>query len=347
MASPVFVWSKSQCGFGIRFAKALAYNTGKTTRCCYSTSKMLEQRGKQADYFPPVKTPMLPADTFKGKVALVTGGGTGVGRSITMMLSQLGAEVTILSRKLDVVKKTADEISSTTNNNVLALQCDVRDHTCVRSCVSECITEMGLPQIIINASSGNIIAPTERLSPNAWATVVDSTLTGTANVITDVGKRLISAHQSAVFLNISAAYALSGSGYVTPSAAAKAGINALTKSLGSEWTKYGMRFNAIALGPIFTKKSAVLREEAFRLLDTAGEFQTHLSERISIGRVGETEEVANLACYLVSDYSTYMNGAIVQFDGGEANFMSGEFNQLQSVSEENWDMIEDKMRRTK
>ena len=77
---------------------------------------------------------------------------------------------------------------------MLALQCDVRDHTCVRSCVSECITEMGLPQIVINASSGNIIAPTERLSPNAWATVVDSTLTGTANVITDVGKRLISAH---------------------------------------------------------------------------------------------------------------------------------------------------------
>ncbi|KAI0237025.1 2,4-dienoyl-CoA reductase, mitochondrial [Lamellibrachia satsuma] len=344
MASPIYLWSKSQHKLGVRLARALAFTMGKTSSCCYSTSRVLEQRGKQAEFFPPVKTPMLPPKTFEGKVALVTGGGTGVGRAITFMLSQLGAEVTIFSRKLDVVQKTADEISSVTNKNVLALQCDVRDVTCVRSCVSSCITEMGLPQIIINASSGNIIAPTERLSPNAWATVVDSTLTGTANVITDVGKRLISAHHGAVFLNISAAYALSGSGYVTPSAAAKAGINALTKSLGSEWTKYGMRFNAIALGPIFTKKSAVFRQEAFRLLATAGEFQTRSNDRIAVGRVGETEEVANLACYLVSDYSNYMNGAIVQFDGGEGNFMAGEFNSLQSVSQENWDMIEATMR---
>jgi len=276
---------------------------------------------------------MLPPDAFKGKVAFITGGGTGLGRSMAQMLSRLGAQVTIVGRRLEVLQKTADEVSLQSGNNVLALSCDVREPLSVKDAVSECVDRFGLPNVVINNAAGNFIAPTERLSTNAWRTVVDIVLHGTANVTLDIGKRLIAAKQGASFVAITTTYTESGSGFVAPSAAAKAGVEALSMSLASEWARYGIRFNCIAPGPIET-------EGAFSRLDPTGQYRDEMMKRVASGRFGEKEELANLACYLASDYSNWITGTTVKFDGGEYNNMAGEFNRLTEVTKQEWDMLE-------
>ncbi|XP_070389802.1 2,4-dienoyl-CoA reductase [(3E)-enoyl-CoA-producing], mitochondrial-like isoform X4 [Dermacentor albipictus] len=203
--------------------------------------------------FPPVMTPMLPPGTFKNKVAIVTGGGTGIGKGMTEMFAQLGASVAIMSRKQEVLDKAAEEISSKTGSKILAVAADVRDPSAVAAAVDRCLDKLGLPDIVINNAAGNFISPTEMLSTNAWKTIVDIVLNGTAIVTLDVGKRLIEAGKGANFLAISATYTKHGSGYVAPSAAAKSGVEALMMSLAAEWAKYGMRFNCIEPGPVYTK----------------------------------------------------------------------------------------------
>jgi len=283
---------------------------------------------------------MLPEKAFDGKVAFITGGGTGLGKGMATMLSQLGARVAIVSRKLDVLQQTADEISSKTGNQVLPVNADVRQPLAVKEAVSLCVDTLGLPDVVINNAAGNFISPTQRLSSNAWQTIIDIVLNGTANVTLDIGKRLITAHKGAAFLAITTVYTASGSGFVAPSAAAKAGVEALHKSLASEWSKYGMRFNCIAPGPIETKG-------AFSRLDPTGAFKGKIIENSAVGRLGEIEELANLACYLVSDYASWITGETVRFDGGEFNYMAGEFNALHQVPDHQWDMMEAMIKQTK
>jgi len=199
--------------------------------------------------------------------------------------------------------------------------------------LSECLEKLGLPNIVINNAAGNFVSPTERLSTNAWKRVIDIVLNGTANVTLDIGKRLIAAGQGAAFLSISTTYTMSGSGFVSPSASAKAGVETLTRSLASEWGRYGMRFNCIQPGPIKTKG-------AFSRLDPTGEWEKNVLERLPTGRLGEIDEIANLSAFLVSDYSNWMTGSVVQFDGGEYNQMAGEFNEMRRVPKEQWDMLE-------
>ncbi|ESO98315.1 hypothetical protein LOTGIDRAFT_213936 [Lottia gigantea] len=283
---------------------------------------------------------MLPADTFKGKTAFITGGGTGLGKGMTTFLSKLGANVVITSRSVDVLKKTAEEISKETGNKVLAVGADVRNQEAIKTALDKCESAFGLPNIIINNAAGNFISPTERLSMNAWKTIIDIVLNGTANVTIDVGKRLIKAKQGAVFLSISADYADSGSGFVVPSASAKAGVEAITRSLASEWARYGMRFNCISPGPIET-------QGAFSRLDPTGEFMNTKIGGIPAGRAGEVEEIANLAAYLVSDYSSWISGQIIRLNGGEYPSEAGMFNPLKLVSNEQWDMLEKMIRSVK
>eukprot|EP00118_Oscarella_pearsei_P011061 m.71315 g.71315 ORF g.71315 m.71315 type:complete len:316 (+) comp35738_c0_seq23:3430-4377(+) len=295
---------------------------------------------RHASFFQPRKDVMLPPNTFEGSVAVVTGGGTGLGKAMSTTLSSLGATVAIMSRKLDVLEKAAAEITSETGNKVLYFPVDVRDPKAIESAVDDLVKEAGLPNVVINNAAGNFVSPTERLSPNAFKTVVDIVLNGTAYVTLDIGKRLIKAGQGASFLSIIATYTAFGSGFVVPSASGKAGVEALTKSLASEWGRYGMRFNCIAPGPIITKG-------AFSRLDPTGELRESLKGRIPIGRFGETDEIANLAAYLVSDYANWLTGHTVVLDGGELTYSSGEFNAMTEVTKEKWDAMEAMIRQVK
>ncbi|XP_038665012.1 2,4-dienoyl-CoA reductase, mitochondrial isoform X2 [Scyliorhinus canicula] len=294
----------------------------------------------QAVRLPQMQTLMLPAGTFKGKVAFITGGGTGLGKGMTTALSSLGAECVIASRKLDVLKKTAEEISLQTGNQVHAIQCDVRDPNSVKSTVEEMSKLTGLPDVIINNAAGNFISPSERLSANAFKTITDIVLNGTAFVTLEIGKELIKAKKGASFLSITTIYAETGSGFVMPSASAKAGVEAMSKSLAAEWGRYGMRFNVIQPGPIKTKG-------AFSRLDPSGAFEKDLLKRIPMGRFGTVNEIANLAVYLCSDYASWVSGAVIRFDGGEYVSIAGEFNNLQKVTNEEWDTLESLIRKTK
>ncbi|TMW58505.1 hypothetical protein Poli38472_010064 [Pythium oligandrum] len=285
----------------------------------------------------PVTKTMLPKDTFKGKIALVTGGGTGLGKGIATKLSDLGATVAIMSRKRGVVEVTADEIQAITGNPVIPLSADVREADQVKAALDELDERAGIPSIVVNNAAGNFISPFERLNAKGFGTIVDIVLKGTANVTLDAGKRMIAAEQSGVFLNISTTYAETGSGYVVPSAAAKAGVSAMTKSLAVEWGKYGIRFVGIAPGPFKTKG-------AFDRLDPTGSFEETMLRKNPLGRFGEIEELANLATYLTSDYASWMNGEIVRFDGGETVANAGEFNLFGSVSAEKWDELERSIR---
>uniref|UniRef100_A0A8C3FPU7 2,4-dienoyl-CoA reductase 1 n=1 Tax=Chrysemys picta bellii TaxID=8478 RepID=A0A8C3FPU7_CHRPI len=242
--------------------------------------------------------------------------------------------------KIDVLKQTAEEISSKTGNKVHAIQCDVRDPASVKNAVAELIKVAGHPDVVINNAAGNFVSPTERLSANAWKTIVDIVLNGTAFVTLEIGKELIKVQKGAAFLAITTIYAESGSGFVSPSASAKAGVDAMCKSLAAEWGRYGMRFNVIQPGPIRTKG-------AFSRLDPTGQFEKEMIGRIPCGRLGTVEEIANLATYLCSEYASWVTGAVIRMDGGEYVSMAGEFNDLKKVTNEQWDMMEALIRKTK
>ncbi|XP_054451335.1 2,4-dienoyl-CoA reductase [(3E)-enoyl-CoA-producing], mitochondrial [Pteronotus mesoamericanus] len=306
----------------------------------YGTRIYQNSNAFQSKFFPAFQKVMLPPNSFQGKVAFITGGGTGLGRGMTSLLSSLGAHCVIASRNFDVLKTTAEQISSQTGNKVHVIQCDVRDPDMVQNMVSELIRVAGHPDIVINNAAGNFISPTERLSPNAWKTITDIVLNGTAFVTLAIGKQLIKAQKGAAFLAITTIYAETGSGFVVPSASAKAGVEALHKSLAAEWGKYGMRFNVIQPGPIKTKG-------AFSRMDPTGAFEKEMVDRIPCGRLGTVEELANLAAFLCSDYASWINGASIRFDGGEEVFISGEFNSLRKVTKEQWDTIEGLIRKTK
>ncbi|KAI1885491.1 hypothetical protein AGOR_G00204240 [Albula goreensis] len=305
-----------------------------------STKVFCENNLPQAGFYRPNEGVMLPPGSFKNKVAFITGGGTGLGKGMTGTLSALGAKCVIASRNVEVLKQTAGEISNQTGNEVHAVQCDVRDPASIKACVDELISVAGLPDVVINNAAGNFISPSENLSANAWRTITDIVLNGTAFVTLEVGKRLIKAEKGAAFLAITTIYAESGSGFVVPSASAKAGVEAMCKSLAAEWGRYGMRFNVIQPGPIKTKG-------AFSRLDPTGMFEKSMIGRIPAGRLGTAGEIANLAAYLCSDYASWVSGAIIRMDGGEYVSMAGEFNDLRKVTKEQWAMLESMIRKTK
>lgn len=263
---------------------------------------------------PVMRAPMLPKDTYKGKVVFITGGGTGLGKAMATQFSALGATVVISSRKQDVLDATAAEIRAATGGTVLAVAADVREPEAVARALDACEKAAGLPDVVVNNAAGNFISPTERLSPNAFKTIIDIVLNGTANVTLEAGKRLIKAGKGGVFLNITTTYAPDGSGFVAPSAAAKAGVHSLIGSLSAEWGRYGLRFVGIAPGPIETKG-------AFSRLDPSGQFKAVMTERLPAKRLGEPQELANLATYLCSDYASWCTGEIVRLDGGEVRIL--------------------------
>ncbi len=284
---------------------------------------------------------MLKENSFKGKTIVVTGGGTGLGKAMTKYFSELGANVVISSRKIEVLEKTAEEISSKTGKEVFPVQCDVSDYKQVENMLNESIKKFGKVDSLVNNAAGNFISPTERLSNRAFDIIVNIVLRGTYNCTLAFGKDWISKKEGGTILNIVTTYAWTGSAYVVPSAVSKAGVLALTRSLAVEWAKYGIRSNAIAPGPFPTKGAWE------RLLpgDLAEKFD--FTKKVPLRRVGEHQELANLAAYLISDYSAYINGEVVTIDGGEWLQGAGQFNMLEALPKEMWDMIEGFLRNKK
>lgn len=280
---------------------------------------------------------MLRDGALAGKNILVTGGGTGLGRSMGEYFLKLGANLVITSRKLDVLQETAGEMMEKNGGKVIPLACDVRDIDQVEAMWERAKTDLGQIHVVLNNAAGNFISPTERLSTNAFNTVLDIVLKGTSQVTLTAGKDWIAQKQPGTFLNIVTTYAWTGSGYVVPSAAAKAGVLAMTRSLAVEWAKYGIRSNAIAPGPFPTEGawSRLLPGDLVKKFDPA--------KKVPVGRVGEHQELANIAAYLVSDYSAYVNGEVITIDGGEWLKGAGEFNNLDQIPQEMWDMMEASM----
>ena len=278
---------------------------------------------------------MLRDNALEGKVIVVTGGGSGLGKAMTNYFLELGAKVAITSRDLEKLKNTAAELEAKTGGTCLPVACDVRYYEQVEAMLHEVIQKFGKVDVLLNNAAGNFISPTERLSANAFDTIIDIVLKGSKNCTLAFGKHWIDAkEENKVILNIVTTYAWTGSAYVVPSATAKAGVLAMTRSLAVEWAKYGIRSNAIAPGPFPTKGAWD------RLLpgDLAEKFD--MAKKVPLNRVGDHQELANLAAYLVSDFSAYVNGEVITIDGGEWLKGAGQFNLLEAIPEEMWDMLE-------
>jgi NAD(P)-dependent dehydrogenase (short-subunit alcohol dehydrogenase family) len=278
---------------------------------------------------------MLRDDALNGKVIVITGGGSGLGKAMTKYFMELGAKVAITSRDIEKLKTTSAELEAETGGTCLPVQCDVRHYEEVEAMLQEVLKVYGKVDILLNNAAGNFISPTERLSANAFDTIIDIVLKGSKNCTLAFGKHWIDTKQeSSTVLNIVTTYAFTGSAYVVPSATAKAGVLAMTRSLAVEWAKYGIRTNAIAPGPFPTKGAWD------RLLPGDLKEKFDLSKKVPLKRVGDHQELANLAAYLVSDFSAYINGEVIVIDGGEWLKGAGQFNLLEAVPEEMWDMLE-------
>ena len=275
---------------------------------------------------------MFQDGLLEGKVILVTGGGSGLGRSMVERFLGLGARAVIASRRLELLEREARALHDATGGEVLAVGCDVRDPDQVARAFDAAEERFGRVDALVNNAAGNFISPTERLSSRAFDAVIGIVLHGSVYCTLEAGRRWIAARRPGVVLSIAATYAESGSGYVVPSAVAKAGVVALTRSLAGEWGKHGIRLNAVAPGPFPT-------EGAWSRIMPTPEIQQLFEGRIPLGRVGRHEELANLATYLLSDQAGFISGELVYIDGAEHAFGGGEFNVLDAVSSETWDAL--------
>jgi NAD(P)-dependent dehydrogenase (short-subunit alcohol dehydrogenase family) len=254
-------------------------------------------------------------DLLAGKTTLVTGGGTGLGRSMARRLAGLGAKVGVLGRRLDPLEETVRQIQAA-GGQAARVSCDVRDPTAVKTAFDVLEAELGPANQLINNAAGNFLSASEELSPNAFNSVVQIVLYGTFHCTTELGRRLIERGAKGDVLSIVTTYANTGSAFVLPSAVAKAGVLAMMRSLAVEWAHYGIRLNAIAPGPFPT-------EGAFSRLLPGSELEKQALARIPLGRFGEHDELTNLAAYVLSDASPYQTGDLVTIDGGEA-LLSGQ-----------------------
>ncbi len=284
---------------------------------------------------------MLREDALKDKTIIITGGGTGLGKAMGRYFLQLGANLIIASRKMDVLEATAKELSGETGGKVLPVACNILKYEDIEQVIRAATERFGDIHGLVNNAAGNFISPTERLSHRAFDIVVDIVLRGTYNFTLALGKQWIEKKQPGTLLNIVTTYAWTGSAYVVPSACAKAGVLALTRSLAAEWGKYNIRSNAIAPGPFPTEGAWS------RLLpgDLSKKFDPALKNPLR--RVGQHQELANLAAYLMSDYAAYVNGEVVTIDGGEWLMGAGEFNNLDAIPQELWDQLEEQRKKGK
>jgi len=277
---------------------------------------------------------MLKENSLKDKVILVTGGGSGLGKSMVKYFLELGANVIITSRREELLHDVAKEFNSKYESEVFPIACDVRNIEQVEKVIDNSFKKFSKIDCLLNNAAGNFISPTERLSTRAFDAVIDIVLKGTINFSLTLGKKWIKDKSEGNILNIVTTYSWTGSGYVVPSACAKAGVLSMTRSLAVEWAKYKIRSNAIAPGPFPTKGAWE------RLLPGDLKEKFDPSKKVPVGRVGEHHELANLAAYLLSEYSSYINGEVITIDGAEWLKGAGQFNHLDMVSNQMWDMFD-------
>ena len=273
---------------------------------------------------------MFNKDLLQSKRIHITGGGTGLGKGMAARFLELGPTVYICGRREEVLRATADELK--TKGPIHAIPCDVRSLEAVEQMIDS-VWKEGALDILVNNAAGNFIARTEELSPRAWESVINIVLMGTLHCTMACGRRWLAAKRPGTVLSISATYAPVGSAYVVPSAVSKAGVEALMRSLAVEWGDRGIRMNAIAPGPIPT-------QGAFSRVLPRPELETVALDRNPLHRFGTIEELANLAAFLVSDGSGYINGEVIRMDGGEFLQGAGEFSSLGRIlKEEDWQAI--------
>lgn len=276
---------------------------------------------------------MFKNDLLENKTIIITGGGSGLGKSMATRFGELGANLVLTSRRQEVLDDAAREINNQTGSEILTVATDIRHSDQVGDMVQQAVDKFGKIDGLLNNAAGNFISPTENLSENAFRTIIDIVLVGTFNCTQAVGKAMKGSGGGTI-LNIVTTYAFTGSGYVVPSACAKAGVLAMTRSLAVEWAKYGIRSNAIAPGPFPTKGAWK------RLVPPGLNIEKKMIERVPLKRFGEHEELANLASYLMADESGYMNGEVVTMDGGEWLKGAGQFNSLEKIPNLAWKAME-------
>lgn len=277
---------------------------------------------------------MFQNTLLQGRAIFLTGGGSGLGRSMALQFASLGARVFVVGRREEPLQSVCEEILRMGGEAGYA-SCDVRDYAAVENAAAKAIEQFGEINTLVNNAAGNFMARTEKLSPNAFNAVVGIVLNGSFNCTQVFGKHWIEKKQGGNVLNIVTTYAAanSGSGFVVPSACAKAGVLALTTSLAVEWAKYHIRLNAIAPGPFPT-------EGAWARLIPSKQFEEHAKERNPMKRFGNHKELTNLAAFLLSDMAEFINGECVVIDGGQWLRGAGEFNDLMMLPDSAWEMME-------
>ena len=265
-------------------------------------------------------------DLLKDRVVLVTGGGSGLGLSMAKRFVTLGARVAITGRSAERLAAAAGEIDPA-GERVFAHPSDVREAEQVEEMVERAAAALGPVDALVNNAAGNFLAATEDLSARAFDAVVRTVLHGTFHATQAVGRRMMERGAGGSILSIATTYAWTGSAFVVPSATAKAGVLALTRSLAVEWATYGIRLNAIAPGPFPT-------EGAWGALMATPEVEAEAKARIPMGRFGEHDELTNLAAFLLSDAAPFVNGECITIDGGEWLASGGEFNHLARLPRE-------------
>ncbi|WP_420881266.1 SDR family oxidoreductase [Rhodococcus sp. (in: high G+C Gram-positive bacteria)] len=251
---------------------------------------------------------MLPSGTYDGRVAIVTGGGSGIGDSIARELARLGATVALIGRRQEQLDAVAAEIGSAGGRGV-GFSADVRDRDRVQAVVDSVIDRFGRVDHLVNCAAGNFRVEPEAMSPNAWQAVTGIVLDGTWNCTQIAGKAMIAGGRGGSVLSIGTTMAEHGSATTVHSASAKAGVKTMTKSLAAAWGRYGIRLNVLTPG--VTDDTA-----GTQVLHTTDDAFQEALGTIPVGRLATRSEVAQAASYLLSGYAAYVTGTELVIDGG-------------------------------